>query len=197
MEDKLEKRKVENDEITQSIYVGDKEIVMGVDETCEMPYLCAFCKQNVFLESYTDCIVGDDYVEMADLFARRIQEQCENVKEEQKKITVPRKTITANMCFPLKGDLLGKVVAVKANILRPEYCFADCQLVYVTGGNGARENARGSACFSINLYSGEGRRWDRYDLQGEVKPECMPEWAKKRFAEVEKRVKVRNKGQER
>ena len=39
---------------------------------------------------------------------------------------------------------------------------------------------------TVSLYSGERERWERYDLAGEVKPECLPEWAKERFAEIQK-----------
>lgn len=182
-----EKRMVENYEITQGIRIGDKEVVLGVDEKSEMPYLCAFYTNNEIFGSYTDCMVADDYVEMVEMFAERVKGQCVKIREEQAKVTVPREQITADMCLPMKGDtsLVGKVVAVRADAIRPEYRSAEHQLILVTGGNGARGGARGSACFSTNLYSGERSRWERYDIQGEVKPECLPEWAKERLAKIQ------------
>ena len=42
MESQPEKRMAENYEITQAVYIGDKEEVMGMDETKAMPYFCAF-----------------------------------------------------------------------------------------------------------------------------------------------------------
>ncbi len=188
MSDKAGKRRVEGYEITHGIPIGDKEVVLGVNEKAEMPYFCAFYTSNDIFGSYTDCMVADDYVEIIELFAERVKGQCVKIREEQAKVTVPREVITADMCLPLKNDdsIEGKVVAVRTDSIRPEYRFAEHQLILVTGGNGARGGARGSACFSTNLYSGERSRWERYDIQGEVKPECLPEWAKERLSEIQK-----------
>ena len=193
MSDEKEKRMVENYEITHGIPIGDKEVVLGVDENNEMPYFCAFYTSNQIIGSYTDCIVSDDYVEIMEIFSERVKEQCMKIREEQAKVTVPRELITADMCLPLNGDdsLVGKVVAVRADMIRPEYRSAEHQLILVTGGNGARGGARGSACFSTNLYSGERTRWERYDIQGEVKQECLPEWAKERLVEIQKQETVK------
>ena len=188
MSDEKEKQMVENYKITQGIPIGDKEVVLGVDEKAEMPYLCAFYTSNELFGSYTDCMVGNDYVEIVEMFAERVKAQCVKIREEQAKVMVPREVITADMCLPLKNDdsLEGKVAAVRTDSIRPEYRSAEYQLVLVTGGNGARGGARGSACFCTNLYTGERSRWERYDMQGEVKPECLPQWAKERFAEIQK-----------
>lgn len=188
MSSETEKRMVENYEITQSIRIGDREVVFGVDEKSEMPYLCAFYASNSILESYHECMVSDDYVEILELFVDRVKEQCVKVHGEQEKVTVPREKITSDMCIPtfLCGDIVGKVMAVKREALRPEYRSAEHQLIYVTGGNGARERSFGSACYCITLYSGEHGRWERYDLAGEVKPECLPCWAEERVTEIKK-----------
>ena len=188
MSDEQEKRMVENYEITQGIRIGDKQVVFGGDEKNEMPYLCAFYTSNGILESYQECMVGDDYVEIMELFADRVKTQCVKVHGEQEKVTVPREKITADKCIPTFqcGDITGRVMAVKPEAIRPEYRSAEHQLIYVTGGNGAGERSFGSACYCITLYSGEHGRWERYDLAGEVKPECLPEWAKEKFAEIQK-----------
>ena len=107
---------------------------------------------------------------------------------------MPREVITADMCFKdnRSESIVGKIVAVKAEVLRPEYRSADYQLIYVSGGNGASGKSMGSACFHTNLYSGERGRWERYDILGwEVKPECLPEWAKEKFIEIQKREIVK------
>lgn len=189
IQDSVKKRMADNYEITQAIHIGDKEVVMGVDETNAMPYLCAFCNKNEIFNSYSGCLISDDYVEIVELFARRIRDQCEKVREEQKRIVVPKEIVTADMCMPFAYDtsLVGKVAAIKKDALRPEYQSAPYQLVYVTGGNGARGKARGSACFCTNLYSGKSSRWERQDIQGEVKPECLPDWAKTRAKKIQKK----------
>ena len=115
MSDEKEKRMVESYEITQGVRIGDKEVVFGVDEKAEMPYLCAFYSSNGILESYQECMVGDDYAEIMELFADRVKAQCVKVHGEQEKVDVPREKITADRCIPTFrcGDIVGKVMAVK------------------------------------------------------------------------------------
>lgn len=192
MKNEPEKRMAENYEIIQGIRIGDKEVVFGVDEKAENPYFCAFYeKQYLFgfiKERYEDCITSDNYVEAVELFAQRVKDQCEKVREEWAQVTVPRDKITAEMCRPndYSESIQGQVVAVKPEALRPEYQSADQQLIFITGGNGARANARGTACFCKNLYTGEEARWERYDIQGEVLPEHLPAWARDRAAEIQR-----------
>lgn len=190
MDGQPEKRMADNYEITQAVYIGDKEVVMGLDETNAMPYFCAFYTSNEICGSYNDCIISDDYVEMVELFAERVSKQCQKVREERGKIAVPKEPVTKDMCMPLTdSSLIGKVVAIRDTSLRPEYQTASYQLAYLTGGNGARGKARGSACICTNLYSGKSSRWERQDIQGEVKAECLPDWAKDRAEKIRKKEK--------
>lgn len=194
MSGKMGRRMAENYEITQGIRIGDKEVVFGMDEKAELPYFCAFYTDNSIFGSYHECMAGDDYAEIMELFADRVKAQCQKVHEEQEKAAVPREIITERMCTPMFqcGDIAGKVMAVKAGVLRPEYRSAQYQLVYVTGGNGAREGSMGTACCCTVLYSGGHERWERYDLQGEVKPEFLPDWAKERLAKIQDRQTGKN-----
>ena len=73
-----------------------------------------------------------------------------------------------------------KRIAIDPNVLKPEYRRADRQLYLVTGGFGASANCRGSAVFCTNLHTGKTTRYERMNVIGEVKPECMPEWAKQK-----------------
>ena len=182
----VEKRMVENYEITQAVRIGGKEVVFGIDENCAEPYFCAFYTANELFYEYSDCMVGDNFAEMMKLFGERIRQQAEKVLTEQEQATVPLTPLNADDCFPNSYSecIRGKIVAVKTSALAPEYRTANHQLVYVTGGNGAQANARGNACFCINLYSGRHIRWERYDIQGEVKPDKLPEWAKERLSGI-------------
>lgn len=193
MDGQPEKRMAENYEITQSVRIGDKEVVMGVDETNAMPYFCAFYTSNELFASYSDGMIFDDYVEMVELFAERVSGQCGKVREERERITVPREPVTAQMCRHVSPDasMVGKVMALRADVLRPEYRMAPHQLVYVTGGNGARANAIGRSCFCTNIYSGERHRCVRSDFLGEIKPEDMPGWARSRLEKMRKKEKDR------
>ena len=193
MDGQPEKRMAETYEITQAVRIGDKEVVMGLDEKNAMPYFCAFYTSNEIFGSYSECLISDDYVEIVELFAERVKEQCEKVRSEQEKITVPREPITKDMCLPFGIDtsLIGKVAVVRVDALRPEYRSAPEQLVYVTGGHGAYGKAHGRTCFCKNLYSGKTNRWDRRDILGEIKPECLPDWARAQAEKIRKKEKNR------
>lgn len=176
-----EKRMAGDYEITQAMLIGDKEVVFGIDDNNpEHPYLCAFYESNEILGQYSGCMIGNDYAELVMLYANRITEQCEKLKEAEQAVTVPRETITSDMCNPVGYDvsILNKVVVIRPEVLRPEYQTADNQLVYVVGGFGADANSRGDAVFVRNLYTGKESRIDRIDVLGEMKE--LPVWAEER-----------------
>ena len=188
-----EKRMAGNYEITQALRIGDREVGFGVDPASDQPYFCALY-QKIFeiiqyRERYEECFSSDNFVEVAEQFAEYVRQQCQKVREEWAKVTVPRTTVTTEMCLPhdYGQDIDGKVVAIKPSALRPEYRSADHQLVLVDGGSGAAANSYGTTCFCVNLYTGESVRWRRYDVLGEVKPECLPDWAERRAAEIGQR----------
>ena len=86
----VEPRKAGEYEIFNSIYIGEKEIVIG-----ELPYdspekyLCAYFESNGIIGSYSDCMVSDNYAETMMLFADRIREQAGNVFAEIQSAQVP------------------------------------------------------------------------------------------------------------
>lgn len=194
MSDKTDKRMAGHYEVVQGIRIGNRGVVLGVDEKAELPYFCAFCEVNGIFESCQEGVAGDGYVEMAELFADRVKEQCGKAREEQEAVTVPRVKITTDMCKPMSqcGGIAGKVMAVKLEVLRPEYRSAENQLIYVRRGNGTREHGTGSACYCTALYFGENQRWERHGFAGGVKRECLPQWAKERAAEIAKEQKGEN-----
>jgi hypothetical protein len=69
--------------------------------------------------------------------------------------------------------------------LHPEYRRGEVQIVLVSGGNGARANAHGRAVFCYHLNDGKQTRFERHDIQGEVKPEYIPKWAKDKAVEIQ------------
>ena len=178
------KRMAGNYEITQSIRVGEKEIVFGVDEKDEHPYFCAYYECDEILGQYYDCLKSKDYAEIVGIYAQRIQEQGNRLKEERSSVTVPTDRITADMCIPddYKKSIEGKVIVIRPEVLRHEYQTADRQLWLCTGGFGSHANSRGSACYCTNLYSGKETRWERRDVLGEMKE--LPEWAKDRLLAI-------------
>ena len=115
----------------------------------------------------------------------------------ERKLDIPITLITEADCIPdhYSKDINGKIIAIDPKVLKPEFQRADRQLYYVTGGFGASANSRGSAVFCTNLHTGKSTRYERMDVMGEVKPECLPEWAKEKAQEL--LHKKRNKDKER
>lgn len=182
-----EKRMAQNYEIIQAVRIGGKEVVLGVDESSAEPYFCALYSTNELFYEYSDCMVGS-YAEIVKLFGERVQAQAEMVLAEQEQTSVSLEPLAPADCYPndYGQSIDGKIVAVKLKSLAPEYRTADHQLVLVDGGSGSRAEPRGNACFCINLHSGKRIRWERYDIQGEVKPEKLPEWAKERYSAIQR-----------
>lgn len=117
--EQTKKRMVESYEIRQGITIGDKEVVLGVDEKAEMPYLCAFYTSNELFGSYTDCMVTDDYVE-----CQRAMEEVLYLEQKEKKaaqrnpdsgyyltVAVKYKDNCAVIQFPTQelADILGSI----------------------------------------------------------------------------------------
>ena len=165
-----EKRKVGDYTVLCAVNIGSREIILAENEQDSNGerFLCCYGERNDIFEKFTECAVGDDYIDAALFFAERIKQDAERFRAEVEKLDIPVTVITQADCNPA--------------ILKPEYQRADRQLFLVTGGFGASANARGSAVFCKNLYDGKNTRYERMDVLGEVKPERMPDWAKEKAA---------------
>ena len=169
-------------EIKHAIHVGDKEILFAVDERAAdgMAYFVGNYTQNEIIGEYSGCQVCDDFLEAMEEFTGRVNQQIEAVREEVKEVDLPTNIFSPEYCFPndYTQSIDGKIVAIKAEVLRPEYRRGDVQLVLVDGGFGANANARGRTVSCYHLNTGQHTRFERSDVLGEVKPECLPQWAK-------------------
>ena len=176
-----EKRKVGDYTVLCAVNIGSREIILTENEQDSNGerFLCCYGERNDIFEKFTECAVGDDYIDAALFFAERIKQDAERFREEVEKLDIPVTVITQADCIPdhYKNDINGKIIAINPAVLKPEYRRADRQLYLVTGGFGASANSRGSAVFCTNLYDGKPTRYERMDVMGEVKTECMPHWA--------------------
>ena len=188
-----EKRVIGGYEITHSIRIGEKEIVLAENKDAppeeHRQYVCGNYKTNYIVESIEDTVFSDCYQEVALEYGQRIKAEAERVIHEidrRKKEGISVDAITAEQCVPdsYLDCIEGKVVVLKPDILRPEFRRADNQLVLVQGGFGAQSNARGSSIVCVELYTGESMKYRRNDVMGTIKPEYMPEWAKTRLQEI-------------
>lgn len=189
-----EKRMIGSYEVTQSIHIGKKEVVFGVNGKEEYPFLVCCCTYNNPLSTAwaTDAVGSDDYLEAMQIFMERVQEQIGLVRAEQEQFPFDMKPFTIDDCIPddRSSSLVGKVVVINSEVNRYEYRHSAYQLVLVEGGNGAM-GGRGQAVFGTCLADGEHARWERFDVLGEIKPERMPDWAKAALVKIHKQEKTK------
>jgi hypothetical protein len=173
-------------DVKQSIRIGNREILMAENLKAEDGnfYMKAEYTQNGLIGEYSQVSVDSDYLEIMREFAKSLHEQIEKVVSEIAKTAYQSGPITAKDCYPNdhSQSIVGKVVAIKAESLRPEYRRGDMQLVLVDGGNGANGNARGNAVFCTHLNDGSRTRFERYDVQGEMRE--LPAWAAERLKAI-------------
>lgn len=189
-----EKRMIGTYAIEQSIFIGDKEVVFGVDQTQELPFMVCYCDYNNPLSAAwpTEAIGTEDYLEAMQTFTERVQSQIEQTRAEQEKFPFDMTPFTIDDCIPDKKDksIIGKVVVVNAEPKRYEYQHSAYQLVLADGGNGAI-GGRGQAVFGTSLADGHKARWERFDVLGEIKPECMPAWAKEALMKIQQQERTK------
>lgn len=85
-----EKRMAGDYEIIQSVYIGDREIVVGENQADSdgLPYLVAYYESNAILGRYYDAVVSDDFPEIMEIYTdgasrsrpRKPVQSCPNPK---------------------------------------------------------------------------------------------------------------------
>ena len=197
----MQKEVIGDYEVLASVHVGEKEVVIGEKEPNNdgLRFMCGYMERTDIFNLCNECVYSDDYIEIAHLFGSRIKEAAELFKNKDKELGIPVTVITEKDCIPdhYSQDINGKVIAIDPKVLKPEFQRADKQLYLVTGGFGASANSRGSAVFCTNLLTGKSTRYERMDVMGEVKPECMPEWAKRKLESMNQTRAKKNKDRER
>lgn len=182
--------------IEQDIFIGNKEVLLGVDEkrTQEHRFMVCYCSyDNPFSAPWpTEAVGTDNYLEAMQVFLDRVQAQVELVRGEQEKYKFDMTPFTIEDCIPnaKNQSIVGKVVVINAEPKRYEYQHSAYQLVLAESGNGAT-GGRGQAVFGTCLATGERARWERYDVLGEIRPERIPDWAKAALAEIQMQEKAK------
>ncbi len=184
-----EKRMVGDYEVTHSIHIGDTELIMGENLQASDGnfYIVSDCERNELFNRYDNCLVSNDFIEIAEIFSQRLSENIQKVKAEHDKITIPNETISIDKCIPMHecGDITDKVIVVNPNVLRSEHRIAAKQLYIAKSGNGVKAESLGTAVYCDNIYSGNHTRFERYDFIGVLKPECYPNWVKNKLSVAE------------
>lgn len=195
-----EKRMVGSYEVEQSIHIGKKEVVFGVDRKEEYPFLVCYCTYDnpLSMAWVEDAVGSDNYLEAMQEFLDRVQGQVNLVRVEQERYQCNLTPFTIEDCIPYNRmeSIVGKVVVINAEVNRYEYRHSIYQLVLADGGNGAL-GGRGQAVFGTCLADGKRARWERNNVLGEIKPERMPEWAKEALVKIRIKEKEHRSQEER
>lgn len=183
--------KIRGYEILMSFLIGKKEIILAKNENApkDEVFLCGYLEKRDFCETITDCLVSDNYADVASVMGERITAESQKVLAE---LEAMRKEIGDNpeisyddkeRLDPIesKDNLVGKVVVLSGALLPHEYKSAAYQLVLCTGGFGAQPEARGRMCYFTRLYNGDKGSCYRQDIIGIVPNNKLPVWAKDRM----------------
>lgn len=158
--------------------VGNKTIILAENINAPQRYITGEYEGNEIFERISNSVVSNDYLTAVEAYLNKCSDQLTWAKEN---IPKDMGVISPETCSHIdyNTELVGKVIALKLNTLRREYQSADSQLCLVTGGNGARANARGRKIFITNLYTGEHFYTVRENIIGIVNKDKMPDWALK------------------
>lgn len=188
VKDTDEKRTVRGYEIKSAVFIGNKELLLGVNMNNSEGeyYMTCYAERDFIIETYTDARVSDNFLEIAEIFAARLKEQVETTIAAQDEICKERKIITSKMCntYIFSESLVGKILVINPNELRPEYRTDINQIIFCKGGNGANPYGHGTSIYGDYLATGKKTMFHRSDILGELKPEYYPKWAEKRIAVV-------------
>lgn len=172
-------------QIIHSFYVGERKVIVGEDKNAEYRYFCGYYEINDIFARAVDCRMSNDYLEIMQIYCDRTKEQVELFSSKQ---IEGAELVISDMCNPCKNDtdLTNKIVVLKPETLRREYQNGNHQLFYVTGGNGAKPNSRGTKVFGYYLDGGKETYIRRYEIMGTIEAEKLPEWANKHISKIMK-----------
>ena len=107
-----EKRKVGDYTVLCAVNIGSREIILAENEQDSNGerFLCCYGERNDIFEKFTECAVGDDYIDAALFFAERIKQDAERFRAEVEKLNIPVTVITEADCIPdhYKNDITAK-----------------------------------------------------------------------------------------
>ena len=104
-----EKRMAGNYEIIHSVYIGDREIVVGEDlaNTEGNKFICAYYRPALIYAVYDEVMGSDDYAEIIQLFGERVAEQAAKTREmfnDHRLEGQDVSPLTIKDCTPITGD---------------------------------------------------------------------------------------------
>jgi hypothetical protein len=175
--------------VIQSVSIGGVEIVVAENSDADQQFMTwrRSLDKPFGAEEFMIPVFGNDYLDIFREFIR-VQSGCLDSMGLEKLYSGGLDSVfSARDCTPdgMKTDITGKIVALKPDVLEPEFRNAHRQLVLCTGGFGTKPNARGRAVYCTELYSGEQTRWNRGDILGVVAEKALPGWVHDKLAALQ------------
>lgn len=191
-----EKRMLGDYEIIHSLYIGDREIVVGDNPHAPKGerYICMNLQHmDVFLKPEV-AVVSDDFTEIIQEYGNRLAAQAEKthpIVMKPKIQGIDTRVLTEKDCHCINSsdNIHGKIIVIKPTSLRREYQMCTNQIMLCTGGFGASPNSRGNACYCIDLYTGEKCRQERPDVLGTLERSQLPKWAELTLVQYEQKMR--------
>lgn len=191
-----EKRMLGDYEIIHSLYIGDREIVVGDNPNApkDERYICMNLQHlDVFLKPEV-AVVSDDFTEIIQEYGNRLAAQAEKTRPlvmKPKIQGIDIRVLTEKDCHRINSNdnLHGKIIVIKPTALRREYQMCTNQIMLCTGGFGASPNSRGNACYCVDLYTGEKCRQERPSVMGTLERSQLPKWAELTLIQHEQKMR--------
>ena len=189
-----EKQSIDGYAVLHSVRLDGVDQLVAENMDAEYPYRLYECRRDNLLgaEEYHLILSDYDYIKVMREFVRRLGFRLDSLDLDRvyrgSPLTDP--PILPEDCVPggLDADITGKVVAIRQEVLSPEFRGLSHQIHLATGGFGCSPDSRGRAVYCTNLYSGEKIRFAREDVLGVVTEgsEVMPKWALDKLAALRK-----------
>lgn len=179
-------------EIVQDVNVDGTHYIFAVDENADnnMRFFVGEANYCDLFICYENNTISDDYIEAMSEWTSRLckaVKRCSESLEKIKKDGVKLTTLSFDDVDTSIQDYKNKVVVIKPSSIIYESQYAHCQLAFVTNGNGCSPRSMGTAVYCDSIYTGESARWERNDILGVIRTDRVPEWAKKKVAELQKK----------
>jgi hypothetical protein len=186
------KKTIEGYEVFHSIRLDGVDQIVAINTDAIRPYRLYECRRDNMLcaEEYHLIQNDFDYIAVMREFLRRLGVRLDSLHLDRVYRGTPLidAPIVPNDCVEggLDADLTGRVIAIRQDVLSPEFRACSHQLHLATGGSGCSPDARGRAVYCTNLYSGEYTRFAREDVLGVVADdsEVLPKWARDKLARL-------------
>lgn len=165
--------------IEQSFTFGRHHFVIGIDENAAEKYLLAERQATAFGYEYTEAVVSNDYLEIVNEFALRIQDEVEVLRDIHSERGSDGIPFGPEACREdsSKQNYENQILILNPAYLSPEYRTKEDQLVLAISGFGCAPGRRSHKIYCQSLCDGEKFYIRGYDVLGVLDRQNVPEWA--------------------